>query len=759
MQPKLSPDILLAKSLDKSQWKGRYGFIGHTSDVVNAVTSLVDFLGESLISQFGLECDLITLRSTVRLAAYLHDWGKANHHFQQVVRHERNPLVSPQLFRHEVISLLLAWEYQEWLKECPNTNFMTALAAAGGHHLKLGGKAGKRTDDLGEERLGSGDDRLYLYLNHKHFRGLLKYGVKQLDLPKRLPDSLKAYLKNAPTHWTIVEIKQRRNNLLDAFMDWQPDTVFLAVIKALLVAGDAAGSGLPNAGKSIQKWVEQELSETLSLSDLEQVIEHRLGNHQLLEFQQSLGKTNSRVTLVRAGCGTGKTLGAYVWGKKYAVGRKLWFCYPTTGTSTEGFIDYVHGQVEGVLLHSRADVDLDRIKLESIASTGEETDSGGELVVDERGKLIQSFENESDKKLDSFKAWGKKVIVCTVDTVLGLLQCNRRPMYCFPAISQGAFVFDEVHCYDDALFGALLRFLNTVKAPILLMSASFLPWQIEAIEQAVGEPIEIIQGPKEIEIQPRYNFHLLDAPDWGRVETELSNDGKVLWVCNQVNTAIDVYREAKRRGLNAVLYHSRYIYEDRVEHHRSVVDGFKPEQKEPILAIATQVAEMSLDLSATLLVSQIADPAGLIQRLGRLNRKYCGRALDAIFYPDEKVGFPYSQEDLDNGKALINDFDCDVNQSELAAWLENSAARGNPKLDTVLLDGKWRTYPAALREAGFNITALLERDAKQSYNLPSYTVPLPARNIKDWQRHKKGYPIAPASQWGYSSEEGAYEIK
>ena len=253
-----------------------------------------------------------------------------------------------------------------------------------------------------------------------------------------------------------------------------------------------------------------------------------------------------------------------------------------------------------------------------MATTGEEEEAG-------------EGNNEAAIKIGSFKAWGRESIVCTVDTVLGLLQCNRRPMYCFPAIANAAFVFDEVHCYDDALFGALLRFLEVVKAPVLLMSASFLPWQKKAIEKAVGEPIEIISGSKEIEAQPRYKFHYQEQPDWSRVKQELSIGGKVLWVCNQVNTAINVYRDAKARGLNAVLYHSRYRYEDRVKHHRDIVDGFK--RDEPILAIATQVAEMSLDLSATLLVSQIADPAGLIQRLGRLNRRYCGHSLDALFYP------------------------------------------------------------------------------------------------------------------------------
>jgi CRISPR-associated endonuclease/helicase Cas3 len=747
---------LLAKSLDNGKWRGSAGLVGHTADVVNAVTAIIDFLGEGLITQFGLKCDFKTLRATARLAAYIHDWGKANHHFQQVVRKQRNPLISPQMFRHEIISMLIAWEYKEWLEQFPDADFMMALAAGGGHHLKLGGKGGKRTDDLGECRTGTGDDRLYIYLAPEYFRPLLKYGVRQLNLPKKLPDSIKSLLKHPPNCWTITEVKQRRENLLDEFIDWQPDRVFLAVVKSLLVAGDTSGSALPNNGKKIKKWIEQELEEKLELPEIETVIDKRRGDNELHDFQCRLGATNSRVTLARAGCGTGKTLGAYVWAKKYAVERKLWFCYPTTGTSTEGFIDYVHDAVDGVLLHSRSSVDLERIQVSRLASTGEETDNGGELTLDENGKLVSSFESETDKKLDSFKAWGTKVIVCTVDTVLGLLQCNRRPMYCFPSIAQGAFVFDEVHCYDDALFGALLKFLATVKAPILLMSASFLPWQIEAIERAVGEPINIIQGDRKIEIEPRYNFYYHDTSDWERVEMELEQGGKVLWVCNQVNTAIDVYREAKKRGLNAILYHSRYRYRDRVEHHRAVVDGFKADK--PIMAIATQVAEMSLDLSATLLVSQIADPAGLIQRLGRLNRKYCGRALDAIFYPDPKVRFPYSQADLDNGKALIDAFSRDINRAELATWLENLDARGNPKLDTVLLDGEWRTYPASLREGGHNITALLERDKKRSTELANYTVPIPARNVSKWEKHKKGYPIAPASEWDYSAEFGATEI-
>jgi CRISPR-associated endonuclease/helicase Cas3 len=246
-----------------------------------------------------------------------------------------------------------------------------------------------------------------------------------------------------------------------------------------------------------------------------------------------------------------------------------------------------------------------------------------------------------------------------------------------------------------------------------------------------------------------------------------------------------------------LFYHSRYRYEDRVDHHRAVISAFKPgapltfwfkwfrtiqdlEEFElwwisflshliiglPVLAITTQVAEMSLDLSATLLITQIANPAALIQRIGRLNRKYCGRALDAIFYPERKemVNKPYKQHELEAGKAMVELFQSQaVNQAQLATWLEGLNVQGKPKDQFVWLDGKWRTYPASLREAGYTVTALLEGDPewtnKKTGDLPRYTVPLPTKNVKGWKRHKKGYPIAPINRWGYSSDLGAYELK
>ena len=127
MLPELKQlDRLLAKSVD-GNWKGSDSLSGHTSDVVNAVTTLVDVLGSRLISQFNLNCNLTKLRATVRLAAYLHDWGKANNQFQDMVRGKRHPLNQPQMVRHEAISVLLALEFRDWLDQ-GDSDFFTAVA-------------------------------------------------------------------------------------------------------------------------------------------------------------------------------------------------------------------------------------------------------------------------------------------------------------------------------------------------------------------------------------------------------------------------------------------------------------------------------------------------------------------------------------------------------------------------------------------------------------------------------------------------------
>ncbi len=100
--------------------------------------------------------------------------------------------------------------------------------------------------------------------------------------------------------------------------------------------------------------------------------------------------------------------------------------------------------------------------------------------------------------------------------------------------------------------------------------------------------------------------------------------GKVLWVCNTVHRVMDAAAAAEVAGLTPLLYHSRFKYEDRVQRHRDVIAAFK--SPGAALAICSQVAEMSLDLSADLLVTGLGSStcdhstAGTSQSSGRIGR-------------------------------------------------------------------------------------------------------------------------------------------
>src|SRR5262249_23570637 len=155
------------------------------------------------------------------------------------------------------------------------------------------------------------------------------------------------------------------------------------------------------------EWIRSALAKRIDPIELGPVIAEGLDKKPARDFQTRVGESVSPATVVIAGCGNGKTTAAYMWAKKHAANRKLFFTYPTTGTASAGFEDYLFDQknLASDLIHGRAGVDL-----QAMRGTGEP-------------------ESDDAVRIDSLRAWDRQAIVCTVDTVLGLLQNQRRPLY------------------------------------------------------------------------------------------------------------------------------------------------------------------------------------------------------------------------------------------------------------------------------------------------------------------------------------------
>lgn len=791
---------LLAKSLPElsSQTLKTATYTGHIAAVMHSGNVLTAQLASRILDQLGLQnFGIERFTNTVKLGAYLHDIGKANQDFQDMIRARSPGLPSSdipkgcnckQMVRHEVLSGILATQIQplkDWLKQYPHADFDIAVCAAMGHHLKMKGDVNVKN---------TGRLNLVILTGHNDFQVLLKtLGCKLLGLPVEKVPQLTSM------NWRFDQVEQALKQLKDEFhskfeTEYHPpedEQRFIAAVKATVLAADLAGSALPKEGIKLSEWIETAIKNVLNPKDLQDLLDQRLKGKKLYKFQERIANSSTQVTIVKAGCGTGKTIGAYAWAKKWANKRKLFFTYPTTGTASQGYFDYADKtDIEATLMHSRAAIDLEY----ALVSESEETEAADEV----------------NYRLAAFEAWDKKLIVCTVDTVLGLIQNNRRPLYCWPAIVQGAFVFDEVHSYDKKLFSALLHFLRTFRgAPILLMSASFTPKQEEEIQkvmQEIGEPpAEVIDGPQDLEELERYELRpLTTVADlnrpvelWSEVMDALEQEQKVLWVTNSVQTTIDIYEFARQQlrdlPVEPLIYHSRYRYLDRLERHKDIIAAFDSDVKKPVLAITNQVCEMSLDLSADLLITAQASAAALIQRLGRLNRAVVldendkpvlksGRIARALIYRWDRAGRPYSKDELDTGEQLVSQLAgrvvCQQQLGQVAAHLSCPTPE---RLNSTWLNEFWCTYPDFLREGGSSITVLRQQDlgdiakaaeeraAKKKdkgwtfmQEAQRWAVPIPLywesvqKNWRDWKRCKF-YPVAPIGAFNYDPIVGARE--
>jgi CRISPR-associated endonuclease/helicase Cas3 len=731
---------------------------GHLADVLAAADRVLDATADAQLAALGLDPETYRdrLRRCVRLAAALHDLGKANDHFQGMVRGVRDVRQHPQGLRHEWATLLLLAELEDWLTPAIGDDLAFVAWAIAGHHPAFGHSSPPRSCP------GGAGPEIALLGAHEDVRAILRGLSPMFTLPKppELPSGTRPLVGSHSAFAEIAAWAKAARRRWESGVRGTGEARLVAAVKASLIAADVAGSALPReepVGAPPWHWITSALENIPGPGDLHKIAQHRLGNHPPRDFQRDVASSGSPITYVKAGCGTGKTVAAYLWAAANHPTRRLYFCYPTTGTATEGFKDYLFepdgelGDLGARLFHGRRDVDFDIILGTGADSTSPDADDA--------------------LRMEALEAWSTPIVACTVDTVLGIVQNNRRGLFAWPALAQSAFVFDEIHAYDDRLFGALLRFLRDLPGlPCLLMTASLPAAREAALARTVrdvhGLDLAPIVGPPEVESLPRY--HRRDEPGGDPlplVLAALAEGGKVLWVCNTVGRAMAAADAAEKAGLGPLVYHSRFRYEDRVERHKEVVGAFTPESPEPALAICTQVAEMSLNLKGcTLLITDLAPVPALIQRLGRLNRHAGpGNPTCPFVVIEPDTALPYTPADLDAARAWLDRLPpAAISQRDLADRWEQSADRPPDLVPSAWLDGGPATTVVELREASPGITVLMERDRRalqaRPKELQRFLLPMPppprSLNWHAWPR-ERGIPVAAAEAIVYAPQRGA----
>jgi len=254
---------------------------------------------------------------------------------------------------------------------------------------------------------------------------------------------------------------------------------------------------------------------------------------------------------------------------------------------------------------------------------------------------------------------------------------------CFNAV----FILDEVHVYEAkrlALILATVKYLReSFGAKFFVMSATLPKLLRDCLKDALGD-YALLQSTSDL--YSKFQRHRLSLKDGDlqnpraldEIAEAVRGGRSVLVCCNTVRRSQDVYLELKRRldsGFEIILLHGRFNGKDRLVKENAVrkATGSKSDQRKPILLIATQVVEVSLDIDLDVIYTDPAPLEALLQRFGRVNRRRLKQYANVYVFRD-----PADGQRIYNGAlvkaslaVLEKNNDMMIDESKVSDWLDD----------------------------------------------------------------------------------------
>ena len=252
-------------------------------------------------------------------------------------------------------------------------------------------------------------------------------------------------------------------------------------------------------------------------------------------------------------------------------------------------------------------------------------------------------EEEPVYPIDFYRYFIPKIMVTTIDQLLlTTLQFGKYHLRRFN-LMKSLLIFDEFHLFTPQMIGALKAVFEDLASiynfSVLLMSATPSTLYIDMLKNTLvergGVQVEVLE--REYERLRRHNIKCdcMYLIDFIREKGDEFKGKRVLVISNTVDRAVQAYdllRKAEERKVH--LIHSRFAYGDRAER--------EDKARGADILVSTQVAEVSLDISYEVLITELAPIPSLIQRFGRVNR-YDERAKrENVYICANKDEEPYS---------------------------------------------------------------------------------------------------------------------
>jgi len=196
-------------------------------------------------------------------------------------------------------------------------------------------------------------------------------------------------------------------------------------------------------------------------------------------------------------------------------------------------------------------------------------------------------------------------------------------------------ILDEVHTYSGYSRSMVLEVVKVLKhfgCRIHIGTATMPTALYNELLEILGGKDAVYEVKLKNEELDQFNRHKIykvknDEDLIPIIQNAVDFKEKLLIVCNTIKKAQSVYKQIldKFPNISKMLIHSRFKRCDRFQRELLLKEKFNGDGKEnkginPCIVVATQVVEVSLDISFDRMITECAPLDGMIQRFGRVNR-------------------------------------------------------------------------------------------------------------------------------------------